>query len=63
MKFRVVTPVEHDQKRYEPDSAIDLTEEQAQPLLALGAIATPSKAKAAAQQSASNDQQQAGGGS
>lgn len=41
MKFTVVTPVEHDQKRYEPGSSIELKAEAAEPLLALGAIAKP----------------------
>jgi len=38
MKFRCVQPIEHDHQRYEPGSEIDLTEKQAEPLLAIGHI-------------------------
>lgn len=36
-KYEVVTPVEMD-KRYEPGKTILLTEEDAKPLLAVGAV-------------------------
>lgn len=36
--YRVKTPLEHDGARYETGAAVELTEEQAAPLLAAGAV-------------------------
>ena len=38
-KYKVLTPIDHDGKRYEPGKPIELDDEQAKPLLAVGAIA------------------------
>lgn len=37
-KYTVVHPVEHDQKRYEVDSTLTVSEEVAAPLLVVGAV-------------------------
>lgn len=39
--YRILTPVEHDGKRFEPGYTIDLEDAQAAPLLALAAIEWP----------------------
>jgi hypothetical protein len=40
-KYPVLEPLEHDQKPYVPGSAVELTEEQAAPLLAVKVIGEP----------------------
>lgn len=42
-KYKVITPVEHDGDRYEPESEIDLSDSFATPLLDVGAIVKPAK--------------------
>ncbi len=37
--YKVLTPIDHDNKRYAIDKPIELTDEEAAPLLAVGAIA------------------------
>jgi len=37
-KYTVITPLEHDQTRHEPGSTLELSEEQAGPLAAAGAV-------------------------
>lgn len=39
--YRILTPVEHDGKRFEPGTTIDLDDTQASPLLTLAAIEGP----------------------
>jgi hypothetical protein len=39
--YTVVTAVDHNNRRYEPGTPIDLTNEQARPLLDVNAIAEP----------------------
>lgn len=43
-KYIVLSPLEHDQKRYEPGKMAELTDEQAEPLLALNVV-SPSVAE------------------
>jgi hypothetical protein len=47
-KFVAVEPIEHDGVRHEPGQSIELSDEQAAPLLQLGHIALPASKKAAA---------------
>lgn len=37
--YLVKSPLDHDQKRYKPDEEVELTEEQAAPLVAAGVVA------------------------
>lgn len=37
-KFKALTPIEHNGKRYETDKVLDLSDEEAEPLLAVNAI-------------------------
>lgn len=46
MKYIVKTPVDHDNKAYTPGKPIDLDDEQAEALLAVGAIEPAPKAPA-----------------
>ena len=47
--YDVVTAIEHDGIRYEPDSKIAVDEDAAAPLLAVNAIRTPKASEEAAQ--------------
>lgn len=38
MKYAVKSPLDHDQLRHEPGAEVELTEEQAAPLLAAGVV-------------------------
>lgn len=53
-KFTAIQPVKHNGRRYEPDATLELTQAQAAPLLALGAIEPERKpqAKPAAEKAA-----------
>lgn len=44
--YEVLSPVDHDRERYEAGEPIELTEDEAAPLLACSAIAAPAPAKA-----------------
>jgi hypothetical protein len=48
MKYTVTSPVEHNGKRYEVNASIDLGDEHAAPLLAIGHIVKPKKKAAPA---------------
>jgi len=37
-KYQVKTPLEHDQRRYEPGAEVELPEDQAAPLLVVGVV-------------------------
>lgn len=45
-RFTALEPIEHDGKRVEPGSTLDLTAEQAEPLLALKHVKAGGRAKA-----------------
>lgn len=45
MKYRVKDRVEHDGKTYEPDALIELEDDQAAPLLGVGAVEAVTSAK------------------
>ncbi len=45
MKFKVLTPLDHDGKRYAPGKLIELDEDTAAPLLDVAAIAPTGKDK------------------
>lgn len=42
--YLVQVPISHDQEEYAPGRDIDLTDKQAAPLLAVGAVANPADA-------------------
>ena len=46
--YPVLTPLKHDGQTYAPGGAVELTDEQAIPLLACGAVATAVPAPAGA---------------
>jgi hypothetical protein len=45
-KFKVITPVDFNNKRYEPGRYVELEQEDADPLLLVGAVAPTGKGAA-----------------
>jgi len=47
-RFKVLSPIEHNGKGFAPGKPIDLTDDEAAPLLAVNAVADPKASKDAA---------------